>query len=193
MKLSEALAWLETQEIKDDNNEVLDDNICLISRQEIVNPFTLKCGHKFDYINLFKELRAKITRPGLQVGFCCPYCRVTFPNFIPYYEMDEMVCFLDNKNKYGSFKNDFLQCNYKFKSGKRKGKQCDCHAHKFKVGTYCFSHHTRVIKNTEKKSTMGETKVCGHICKNGKPCTKKVSEKYGNEKCGIHGRMLQIK
>lgn len=193
MKLSEALAWLEEQEIQEETNEILDENLCLISRQMIINPITLKCGHKFDYINLFRELRAKITRPGIQTEFSCPYCRAKFANFIPYYEIDEMECFLDTKTRYGSFKNDFLQCNYTFKSGKRKGKQCDCHAHKFNVGTYCFSHRARIMKNNENKNSMSETKVCGHLCKNGKLCTKKVSAKYGNKKCGIHGRMLENK
>ena len=200
MKLSDALKWLESQNnniIEDQEtkhvieNEIKDvknndkDNLCLISRQSIVHPITLKCGHIFDYFNVFRELRANMKRPGIQSGFKCPYCRTNFYNFIPYYEIEDMDNYINYKSKYGSFKNDILQCNYVFKSGKRKGQCCGASAHKFKVGTYCFSHKTRVEKNLDNaKTTIDNTKVikCGHLCKNGKPCSRRVSQKYNNKK-----------
>ena len=213
MKLSDALEWLESQ-----NNDIMDyqesknvieneqtyksnndnENICLISRQPIIHPITLKCGHTFDYFNIFRELRTNMKRAGIQSGFKCPYCRTSFYNFIPYYEIEDMDSFIINKSKYGSFKNDILKCDYVFKSGKRKGQCCGASAHKFKVGTYCFTHRTRVeknINNTKTKPNTDNTKVikCGHLCKNGKPCSRRVSKKYNNEKCGIHGKMLENK
>lgn len=210
MKLSDALEWLESQnndiiegkESKDVkvNEQTHEDtnkhDVCLISRQPINHPITLKCGHTFDYFNVFRELRANMKRPGIQSGFKCPYCRTSFYNFIPYYEIDDMDSFIINKSKYGSFKNDILKCDYVFKSGKRKGQCCGASAQKFKVGTYCFTHRTRVEKNINNTKTKTDDKTiikCGHLCKNGKPCTRRVSQKYNNGKCGIHGKMLENK
>ena len=82
----------------DDNQEKTeeDDNMCLISNQLLTDHFVkLNCGHKFNYIPLYKDILNHKTKfnqlessKGLLKGnqLRCPYCRDIQHNLLPYYE-----------------------------------------------------------------------------------------------------------
>jgi len=80
------------------NNDVVDDNseLCLISNLPLKNNFVqLKCGHKFNYEPLYKDifnhkkrfnsLEQSKNKLGLQ-QIRCPYCRNIQNELLPYYE-----------------------------------------------------------------------------------------------------------
>uniref|UniRef100_A0A6C0IED1 Uncharacterized protein n=1 Tax=viral metagenome TaxID=1070528 RepID=A0A6C0IED1_9ZZZZ len=73
-----------------------DDNICLISNLPLTNNYIkMKCGHKFNYEPLFKDLvnhKSKFNILEASSGrlnkneIRCPYCRAKQSEILPYYE-----------------------------------------------------------------------------------------------------------
>jgi hypothetical protein len=73
-----------------------DDNLCLITNQPLTNHYVeLLCGHKFNYIPLFKDIEnhkknfnnmenvnGKLGKNEIR----CPYCRKKQNQLLPYYE-----------------------------------------------------------------------------------------------------------
>lgn len=176
MKLEDALKWMEDNETQYNNEEC----ICPISKQPIVNNITLKCGHSFEYQNLFNEMikNGKNTKCHK-----CPYCRHVSLGFIPYYEIKTMENYYKVKNRLNNFNNNYLQCEHVFKSGKNKGTTCNKCAHKFSHGNYCFLH--KKIQKQKHNIVKTERIQCSHILKNGNQC-KKFCVKDNNEFCHIH-------
>lgn len=84
-------------DIEDTNEKTEEDeNLCLITNQPLVEKFIqLNCGHKFNYIPLFLDLKnhkqkfngmegtaSKLTIDEIR----CPYCRTKQKGVLPYYE-----------------------------------------------------------------------------------------------------------
>ena len=83
-------------EEEDQHKSEKDENICLISKQPLMENFVaMKCGHKFNYIPLFKDLynhkknfnnlessSGKLDKNEIR----CPYCRMKQTELLPYYE-----------------------------------------------------------------------------------------------------------
>lgn len=73
-----------------------DDNLCLITKQPLTtNYVTMECGHKFNYVPLFKDVdnhkknfnnmegtSGKLNKNEIR----CPYCRKKQTTLLPYYE-----------------------------------------------------------------------------------------------------------
>lgn len=82
----------------DDENDIItdDSNICLISNKPLIDKFVeLKCGHKFNYVELYKDLVNHISKFNSLEGtnsrlkpneIRCPYCRSKQMELLPYYE-----------------------------------------------------------------------------------------------------------
>jgi hypothetical protein len=78
------------------NNDHEDTNICLITNQLLTDKFvTLECGHKFNYIPLYNDLKNHKKKFNFMEGCTgklrtneirCPYCRSKQTNVLPYYE-----------------------------------------------------------------------------------------------------------
>jgi len=83
-----------------DNDNDNEDNLCLISGQQLVDNFvTLECGHKFNYDPLITEINnqknvlktynksklSKEQKAKLTNGYfiCCPYCRNVQDKLLP--------------------------------------------------------------------------------------------------------------
>jgi len=70
------------------------DNVCLITNLPLTeNHVKLECGHKFNYVPLFKDLvirKNKLASMDTQIlkvnEIRCPYCRNKETNLLPYYE-----------------------------------------------------------------------------------------------------------
>ena len=80
-----------------DETENLDDeNVCLITNQPLTDKYVeLQCGHKFNYVPLFLDIKNHKQKFNLLEGNAthlsngeirCPYCRHKHPGVLPYYE-----------------------------------------------------------------------------------------------------------
>jgi len=86
-----------------DGDEDEDENeICLITREKLENNFIkLDCGHSFNYLPLYKELKEQKTKKILDNAklkineIKCPYCRIKsqliLPSFNKYYETKSVI------------------------------------------------------------------------------------------------------
>jgi len=159
---------------KDNNSN--DSDLCLISNTPLVYNFVeLKCGHKFNYGPLYKDIfnhkkkfnnMEQIKSKLKQNQIRCPYCRNVQDELLPYYEnfgypKEHGINFFDvNKanNNYGDYVNPNNQCQYQIinldSSGNTHAHQCHHYGYvhyilktKFKNDTkYCYTHKVAVIK-----------------------------------------------
>ena len=164
---------LNYDEKKENDIDNSSNNICLISQEPIIdsiNLIKLPCGHTFDYVNLFNEIKnQKYYFYKVEVQNCnsntikCPYCRKVFNNILPYHEIDS-VTRIKNINIPNSKIMPIYKCQWQFKSGKNKNNFCNCSANNYKIGHYCEKHHKLMIKNINNSS---QQKCCA-ILKSGK-------------------------
>ena len=142
------------------NNE---NNNCLITNTPLEpHHVTLSCGHKFNHLPLFLEIKQQKTRKNyneiVHLKPCqikCPYCRKIQNNLLPYHDGNipgisrvhlvnspENLCMLLNT------------CAYIFKSGKKKGQKCN----KGCSLEHCKTHTLQLKKQEDKKSSSNEIK-----------------------------------
>lgn len=123
------------------------DELCLISQEKLNEYQTVKlmCGHKFNYLPLFKEIiNQKKNHNVLEVKrllptqIKCPYCRNIQNKILPFIPGIEGVTRIWGVNYPARWemKNYLHTCNYVYKSGKKKdmvcGKPCyneKCNSH----------------------------------------------------------------
>lgn len=117
----------EENEFKTDD----DDKLCLITNQPLSNNFvTMECGHKFNYVPLFKDIENHKKNFNNMEGSTgrlekneirCPYCRKKQKTLLPYYEdmgiprvmgVNEFYVntYKDTKNTYKYDFCDYLTC-----------------------------------------------------------------------------------
>lgn len=151
--------------------------LCLISNLPLVNNFVkLKCGHKFNYGPLYKDIfnhkkkfnnMEQIKTKLKQNQIRCPYCRNVQDELLPYYEnfgfpKEHGVNFFDvNKgnNDTTSFGIAAHQCQYQIinfdSSGNAHTHQCHHYGYvhlilknKYNNETkYCYTHKLVVVKH----------------------------------------------
>jgi len=110
-----------------ENKTEADENKCLITSQPLIDKFvTLVCGHKFNYIPLFKDIlnhkkkfnnmegKGKLGENDVR----CPYCRRKQPNLLPYYEELNLpkthgVNWIDSTKTQYNPDNNYKYCQYK--------------------------------------------------------------------------------
>lgn len=73
-----------------------DDKLCLITKQLLIENYVeMECGHKFNYLPLFKDIEThkknfnNMEGPNSMLGkneIRCPYCRKKQSTLLPYYE-----------------------------------------------------------------------------------------------------------
>jgi hypothetical protein len=89
-KIEENINFYEELEKPDDDEDTMNENICLISGEELQNYYVqLQCGHKFNYIPLYKDLFHYKTNMNNKYNYSkneirCPYCRKK-DGLLPYY------------------------------------------------------------------------------------------------------------
>lgn len=119
------------------NNDNVNDSeeLCLISHEPLIRENTIKllCGHKFNYLPLFKEIMNQKKKHNilevkrLSVNqLKCPYCRNIQNRLLPYIPQIKgvgKVWGVNHPEKW-EMKNYLYDCNYVFKSGKKKGLTC---------------------------------------------------------------------
>ena len=139
--------------INSDNDDDFDNNnICLISGNLLErNNITLSCGHKFNYLPLYKELynqkvKKILDNCSLKINeIKCPYCRIKTENILPpfnkYYDVNNVkgVTFPLN------YCMDVSQCQY---INKKTKQQCNMPGCLTKYGIFC-NKHIAYTKNEE--------------------------------------------
>ena len=123
-------------DIEEDNNKTdADNNLCLITNLPLIEFFvTMKCGHKFNYIPLFLDIKNHKQKYNSLEGnssrlsideIRCPYCRKKQSELLPYYEelniskingvnfYDPSLC-VNNKNYNNYCKCEFLTPNINY-------------------------------------------------------------------------------
>ena len=84
-------------DIEENNHKTEEDlSLCLISNEQLVDKhFTMECGHKFNYIPLFNDIKShkqkfngfEVAKGQLKIDeIRCPYCRNKQKGVLPYYE-----------------------------------------------------------------------------------------------------------
>lgn len=159
MNLNDALSWFDSLE-----EEEQQETCCYITKQPIQHEIKLKCGHSFEYNALLIHF---LTTQKNSAKHVCPYCRSSFPLFIPYHEN---AC--NNSNmKISLFKNNYLTCEYTYISGKKKNTRCNRMGHHYKNGIYCPCHNKQLVATEKKKQEQNfDLFFCTQMLKNGKPC-----------------------
>lgn len=155
-----------------------DDKIqkCLISNDKLeANHVTLKCNHKFNYINIFSEVfKQKRQNSSLETQklnkfqIKCPYCRNIQTGILPFSHI------FGKKERYVNWPPKLAfsrkKCQAIIRSGKRKGSKCEgiclnvyCHIHqKYQPDKICQA----ILKTGKKKGSQCSYKAsCGNFCK----------------------------
>lgn len=180
------------------NEPSLNDNLdesCLIDGSPLENThIKLKCSHKFNYYNIFNEIKCQKTKQNhnetqrlKRKQIKCPYCRNVQNGILPHIEGYEKIKYVNTPEKYVMKNNN---CNYLFKSGKRKGQPCskDCFYEKCK-------QHLKVKKQNKKViysyPVLPPPNRCKHLFEKGKNkgnyCACKLKKQYEkNGWCGKH-------
>jgi len=91
---SELYKSLDIEE--NEEKTIEDDNLCLITGLKLENNYiTLKCGHKFNYVPLFNDIKNHKQKFNNMEGHIshlkqdelrCPYCRNKQKELLPYFE-----------------------------------------------------------------------------------------------------------
>ncbi len=136
---------------EDSNNEIDENNfncneICLISGEKLTENYTtLSCGHKFNYIQIYNEVKSyKSGKHNLLVNqIKCPYCRNIESKILPYFKMNNVskIYGVNYPMKYSLMLNT---CKIIMKSGKRKGELCG----RMCNGLSCCYHNKTNTTNT---------------------------------------------
>jgi hypothetical protein len=141
--------------LNETETEVLSDNICLLSKEPLIESETIKlyCNHAFNYIPLYKEIKQqKKEKHSYDIvklktnEIKCPYCRNIQTKVLPYIKGIKGVTKIRGVNSPPQWEMLLNACEYKFKGGKRKDSPCNDKCH----GAYCLKHLTYLEKVKKK-------------------------------------------
>lgn len=149
-----------------DNLQNTTNDVCRITDCELQdNYIELACGHKFNYLPLYKEIKyQKTNKYALTYDYTklsinqikCPYCRVITNNILPYFKYYNIdtIRGVTYPHKY-SIK--LYSCQHIIKS---TNSMCNNSACKTPFGLFCNKHyHCNVIKNNQDKSIQNITVI----------------------------------
>jgi hypothetical protein len=181
---------LNNSEAGEDENED-QDNSCLLTKEPLQNiHIVLACGHKFNYVPIYREVIAQKTIGLSSTGYYtshslkrneikCPYCRNVQDKLLPYLEFDGVKKMV-NVNYPVKMSMTSQPCTYSvnlnFKKSKKNTscKECAINCHN---GTYvCKKHYELSLidtidtigENTTESSPTSAPSVCGVILRYGK-------------------------
>lgn len=188
----------------EDSDDDETENICLISQVPLdENAVELKCGHKFNYVEIYNEVMKQKLNKHLLLDqslhslkrneFLCPYCRTKHYELLPHIKETSLhVKYINGVNAPKHCCMQYHNCSYITKSGKNKGSCCTEHA--FLVGSqrFCNKHMAYVKKQQQKqhvdKKTLPNEK-CSAILKSGKRKGEQCGAKIhitGHQTCKRH-------
>lgn len=189
--------------LEDSDNED-NENMCLISHSQLDNnSIVLNCGHKFNYIEIYNEVKQQKIGKHLSMDknlqslkrneFLCPYCRSRQSALLPHIKQSSMnITYINGVNAPKHCCMDFNTCSYITKTGKNKGVQCSEHAFMIDGNRYCNKHVAYYKKKLQKQSTLSlevPHEKCSAFLKTGKrkgeQCGAKIYDEV-NQTCKRH-------
>jgi hypothetical protein len=211
------LKWMtQSQCMRDDSvNDTDTDNNCLLTKEALNDiHVTLNCGHKFNYIPLYKEVVIQKTSAGMTTNgyynsctlrlneMKCPYCRRVQDKLLPFLNYDNIKK-LRGVNAPESVCMKSRMCEHVETASKRKNTKkkksdsCECNATHVVTGAYyCKKHCERQQQQENKEETFSSSttiesesenaNMCGVIIKTGK---KKGLPCTSSSKCRIHAHL----
>jgi hypothetical protein len=152
------------------------DSCCLLTKEALNDIFvTLKCGHKFNYIPLYREIVIQKTSAGITsngyYNSCtlrlnevkCPYCRRIQDKLLPFLNYDD-VKRLRGVNSPESLCMKARMCehietanNQRKNSKKKTSDSCECNAiHVVNGAYYCKKHYEQQPQKQEQQEENKE-------------------------------------
>ena len=144
--------------LNDKNNNK--QELCLLSKQPLLKDqiFVLDCGHKFNYIPLFNEIKQQKCNKYYNSDIVklrltqikCPYCRNVQEKILPFIKGFKGVTRVRGVTSPSEYEMSSDTCQYTFKSGKKRalacGKKC--------IGMLCISHkkHEGISSKSSKQA-----------------------------------------
>jgi hypothetical protein len=183
-------------DIEENNHKTDEDlNLCLITKEQLVDKyFTMECGHKFNYIPLFNDIKNhKQKFNGFEVSKCqlkldeirCPYCRNKQKGVLPYYE--ELL--LEKVNGV-----NHIFDNIKVKGTSLSKKLCQVLVEKSGVSNKCNLIGNKIDFNTLKTNTYPFNQAEIHIIDDCYYCYKHKNQKIKEYKnCIIYSMKQDLK
>ena len=213
----------QTPNDETDNNKVGlyddQDNYCLLTKEPLDNiHIKLECGHKFNYVPLYREVVMQKTTGMSSIGYYqshslkrneikCPYCRTIQDKLLPYLEYDGVNKTTGvNQPKTLSMSVQtcsHIECKKSKKQGstcKEQGSTCKENAIHFINGAYlCKKHSLNIATNVSTPATIETietiehkaevaTDTCGVIIRYGK---NKGNPCKNSSKCRVHSKIIQ--
>ena len=121
---------------EDQDNQDNQDNYCLLTKDPLDNiHIKLECGHKFNYVPLYREVVMQKTTGMSSIGYYqshslkrneikCPYCRTVQDKLLPYLEYDG-VNKTTNVNQPKTLSMSVQTCSHiEYKKGKKQSSTC---------------------------------------------------------------------
>ena len=151
------------------------DNNCLLTKDALDDiHVTLNCGHKFNYIPLYKEVVIQKTSAGMSTNgyynsstlrlneLKCPYCRRVQDKLLPFLNYDNIKK-LRGVNAPESVCMKARMCEHVETSSKRKNTKkkisdsCECNAiHVVNGAYYCKKHYEQQLQKKEQQQEKKE-------------------------------------
>jgi hypothetical protein len=160
---------------------------CLISHLPLnENNIVLNCGHKFNLYDIYQEVIKQKTSKSRTLDqnlmklkkneFFCPYCRKLQQQLLPHVKNPSMkINIVNGVNSPLVYCMPYYSCEHINKSGKNKGKNCDCPALITNGKKLCNKHNNIFNKKSVEKTA---DVLCCAILKSGKrkgqQCAAKV-------------------
>ena len=192
------------------------DNSCLLTKEPLNDiHVNLNCGHKFNYIPLYKEVVIQKTSAGMTTNgyynsctlrlneMKCPYCRRVQDKLLPFLNYDNIKK-LRGVNAPESLCMKVRVCEYietannkRKNTKKKKSDSCECNATHLVNGAYYCKKHCELQQQGQQEKQVEEkvdicsvsnedNNVCGVIIKTGK---KKGLPCTSSSKCRIHAHL----
>ena len=150
---------LNADEEDNTNTQQQTQDLCLISNKPLdKTKIKLECGHSFNYINLYNEVRMNQKGYDAAVNYYetdkvgntsikCPYCRKIFNHLLPVpYDIDGVKLQRGvNIPKVYSMK---IECEF----NNRQGTKCKYSAYITPKGCLCTIHYKKTLKMSEPKT-----------------------------------------
>ena len=139
-----------------ESNNKYDGPMCFISKEPLdKSHIQLQCGHTFNYIPLYNEVKMQKKNNYLRLKkhqMQCPYCRVIINNILPYINNPKVqrIIGVNSPEKYVLKQQT---CQYVFVSGKHKGHLCN----KQCSFNFCPEHLTIIENNNNEYELTLET------------------------------------
>ena len=189
---------------QDQDQDQDQDNYCLLTKEPLDNiHIKLECGHKFNYIPLYREVVMQKTSGMSSTGYYyshslkrnqikCPYCRTVQDKLLPYLEYDG-VNKTTGVNQPKTLSMPVQTCSHiEYKKGKKQSSTtckeqsstcCKENAIHFLNGAYLCKKHSLNVDTDTTSATVEPKDTCGVILRYGK---NKGNPCKNSSKCRVH-------